>query len=66
MGYLAFTVAVSAAYLAGILVLVRELRTSTAEERKEKQSVPLLLASTVAYAVIIAKTYQLAQLCSWV
>lgn len=64
MGYLAFNVAVSAAYLAGILVLVRELRTSTAEERKEKQSVPLLLASTVAYAVIIAKTYQLAQLCS--
>ena len=66
MGYFAFNAAVSAAYLAGILVLVRELRTSTAEERKEKQSVPLLLASTVAYVVIIAKTYQLAQLCSWV
>ena len=66
MGYLAFNAAVSAAYLVGILVLVRELRISTAEERQEKQSVPLLLASTVAYAVIIAKTYQLAQLCSWV
>ena len=66
MGYFAFNVAVSAAYLVGILVLVRELRISTAEERQEKQSVPLLLASTVAYAVIIAKTYQLAQLCSWV
>lgn len=66
MGYLASNVAVSAAYLVGILVLVRELRTSTSEGRKEKQSVPLLLASTVTYAVIIAKTYQLAQLCSWV
>ena len=66
MAYLFFTIGVTIAYVAGMVVLVRELRTSTKEARRENQSVPLLLASTVAYGVIIGKTYQLARMCGWV
>ena len=66
MAYAMFNAMVTIAYVAGLMVLVRELRTSTKEARRENQSVPLLLASTVAYGVIIGKTYQLARMCGWV
>lgn len=62
MSYIIFNVAVSIAYLAGMMVLARELRASTKAERRETQSVPLLISATVLYVVVISKTYQLAQL----
>lgn len=62
MRYVVFNVAISAGYLTGIAVLIRELRTSTAEERRENQSVLLMIASTVLYAVVEVKTYRLVRL----
>ena len=66
MSYIIFNVAVSIAYLAGMLVLARELRVSTKEEHWENQSVPLLISATVLYVVVIGKTYQLAQLTGFI
>ena len=58
-----FSMALALAYAGGMAVLVRELRTSTVEERRENQTVPLLIATTVLYAVVEIKTYQLMQMC---
>lgn len=66
MSYIIFNVAVSIAYLAGMMVLARELRASTKAERRENQSVPLLISATVLYVVVISKTYQLAQLTGFI
>lgn len=62
MGYLVFNVIMTLAYLVGVMVLARELRASTAEERRENQTVPLIIAATVLWAVVEVKTYQLVQL----
>ena len=48
-------------YAIGMGYLFHELRTSTAEQRLELQTVPLLLASTVFYMAVLCKTYRLAQ-----
>ena len=61
--YGCFNVVLTMAYASGMAVLIRELRTSTAEERRENQTVPLLIAATVLYAVVEIKTYQLMQMC---
>ena len=66
MSYIIFNVTVSIAYLAGMMVLARELRASTKAERRENQSVPLLISATVLYVVVISKTYQLAQLSGFI
>ena len=63
MAYAKFVAASTMIYLSGIAVLARELRTSTAEERRENQTVPLLIAATVLYAVVEIKTYLLMQMC---
>ena len=49
-------------YLSGIVVLARELRASTKEEQRELQSVPLIIAATILYVVVIWKTSWLRQL----
>ena len=66
MAYMMFNAIVTIAYVTGLAVLVHEMRTSTKEARRENQSIPLLLASTVAYAVVLGKTYQLALMCGWI
>lgn len=66
MSYIIFNVAVSIAYLAGMMVLARELRASTKAERRENQSIPLLISATVLYVVVTSKTYQLAQLTGFI
>lgn len=43
MSYIIFNVAVSFAYLVGMMALARELRASTKAERRENQSVPLFI-----------------------
>ena len=62
MVYIVFAIVTTLAYLSGIVVRARELRASTAEARLEKQTVPLIIATTVLWAVVEVKTYQLVQL----
>ena len=63
MIYLCFNMASTLAYAAGMALLIRELRTSSPEARRENQTVPLMIVSTITYAVVVAKTYQLMQMC---
>lgn len=62
MRFFEFVMILTIVYVSGIVVLVRELRTNTAEERRENQTVPLIIAATVLYTVVEIKTYQLIQL----
>ena len=59
MIYIVFIIVTTLVYLSGIVMLTRELRASTTEERLEKQTVPLIIAATVLWAVVEIKTYQL-------
>ena len=59
MIYIVFIIVTTLVYLSGIVMLTRELRASTSEERLEKQTVPLIIAATVLWAVVEIKTYQL-------
>ena len=65
MTYAVFNIMITGAYLVGIVVLVRELRASTASERSELQTVPMIIAATLLYGVVIWKTHQLAQMLSY-
>lgn len=62
MIYLSFNMASTLAYAVGMTLLVRELRASSRETRRENQTVPLMIVSTITYAVVVAKTYQLMQM----
>ena len=62
MTYAVFNIMISFAYLTGIVVLARELRASTAEEQRENQTIPLIIAATIIYVVVIWKTNWLRQL----
>lgn len=64
MVYIVFAIVTTLPYLSGIVVLARELRASTTEERLEKQTVLLIIAATVLWAVVGVKTYQIVQLIS--
>ena len=57
MRFFEFAVIMTIVYASGIVVLARELRASTREEQRELQSVPLIIAATVLYGVVIWKTH---------
>ena len=61
--YWGFNMVLTLAYAIGMLVLVRELRASTKGERRENQTVPLMIVSTITYGVVAIKTYKLMQMC---
>ena len=62
MRFFEFAVILTVVYASGIVVLARELRASTAEEQREKQTIPLIIAATILYVVVIWKTNWLRQL----
>ena len=62
MSFFEFAVILTAVYASGIVVLDRELRASTKEEQRDLQSVPLIIAATILYVVVIWKTNWLRQL----
>lgn len=62
MKFLVFCAVLTAVYVPGIVMLAREMRASTTEERRELQSVQLIVAATCFYAALIGKTYQLIRL----
>lgn len=65
MTYVVFNIMMTFLYLSGIVMLARELRASTRAEQRELQSVPLIIAATILYVVVIGKTYQLAQMLNY-
>ena len=62
MRFTELVVILTTVYLSGIVVLARELRASTREEQQELQSVPLIIAATILYVVVMWKTNWLRQL----
>ena len=62
MRFFEFAVIMTIVYASGIVVLARELRASTAEEQRENQTIPLIIAATILYVVMIWKTNWLRQL----
>ena len=62
MKFFEFAVILTVVYASGIVMLVRELRASTAEEQSEKQTIPLIIAATILYVVVMWKTNWLRQL----
>ena len=62
MRFFEFAVIMTIVYASGIVVLARELRASTAEEQRENQTIPLIIAATILYVVVIWKTNWLSQL----
>ena len=62
MRFFEFAVIMTIVYASGIVVLARELRASTTEEQRENQTIPLIIAATVLYVVVIWKTNWLRQL----
>lgn len=62
MRFFELAVILTVVYASGIVVLARELRASTKEEQRELQSVPLIIAATILYTVVIWKTHWLRQL----
>ena len=62
MRFFEFAVIMNIVYASGIVVLARELRASTAEEQRENQTIPLIIAATILYVVVIWKTNWLRQL----
>ena len=62
MRFFEFAVIMTIVYASGIVVLARELRASTAEEQRENQTIPLIIAATILYVVVIWKTNWLRQL----
>ena len=61
--YWCFNLVLSLVYAMGMRLLARELRASSEEERRENQTVPLMIVSTITYGVVAIKTYQLMQMC---
>ena len=62
MRFFEFAVIMTIVYASGIVVLARELRVSTTEEQRENQTIPLIIAATILYVVVILKTNWLRQL----
>ena len=62
MRFFEFAVIMTIVYASGIVVLARELRVSTTEEQRENQTIPLIIAATILYVVVIWKTNWLRQL----
>lgn len=60
MTLLSFDIIATLIYAASMAYLLRELRASTPEARHERQTMPMLLAVTVLYVVVIWKTHALA------
>lgn len=48
-------------YITGAGYLFHELRTSSKEQRRALQTVPLLLGATAFYVTVLHKTHQLIQ-----
>ena len=62
MRFFEFAVILTVVYASAIVVRARELRASTREEQRELQSVPLIIAATILYVVVMWKTNWLRQL----
>lgn len=62
MRFFEFVMILTIVYASGIVMLARELRASTKEEQRELQSVPLIIAATILYTVVVWKTNWLRQL----
>ena len=60
MRFFEFAVIMTIVYASGIVVVA--LRASTAEEQRENQTIPLIIAATILYVVMIWKTNWLRQL----
>ena len=60
MTMLWFDIIATLIYAASMVCLLHEFRASTPEARRERQTVPMLLAVTVLYVVVIWKTHFLA------
>ena len=65
MRFFEFVVILTIVYATGIVVLACELRASTREEQRELQSVPLIIAATILYVMVVWKTYQLTQMLNY-
>ena len=60
MTMLPFDIIATLIYAASMAYLLHELRALKPEARHERQTVPMLLAVTVLYVVVIRKTHALA------
>ena len=60
MDLLWFDIVATLIYAASMVCLLHEFRALTPETRRERQTVPMLLAVTVLYVVVIWKTHSLA------
>ena len=56
MDLMVFDVLLTVVYLVTMVALGREMRVLSAKERKQQQTVPLILAVTVAYVTVLWKT----------
>ena len=56
MKLLYFNIVVTVAYIVGMVLLVRELRIVSVEERRERQTIPMMMTVTLLYIVLICKT----------
>lgn len=59
MQLLCFDIIVSVIYVTSMAYLLRELQALTPEAQREQQTVPMLLAVTNLYVVLIWKTHAL-------
>ena len=60
MKLIIFYVSTTIAYCIGTVYLLLEYKHSSAEKRKELETIPLLMSTTVVYLVAVLKTRQLA------
>lgn len=60
MTLISFDIIAALIYAASMAYLLHELRALKPEARHERQTVPMLLAVTVLYVVVISKTHVLA------
>ena len=60
MTLLWFDIIATLIYAASLVCLLHEFRASTPEARRERQTVPMLLAVTALHVVVIWKTHSLA------
>ena len=56
MKLLYFNIVVTVVYIVGMVLLVRELRIDSVEEPRERQTIPMMMAATLLYIVLICKT----------
>lgn len=59
MKILCFDIITTLIYAVSMVYLLRELLVSAPEARREQQTVPMLLAATLLYAVVVLKTHAL-------